>query len=235
MIKEAIEKVLSLAEIRTTKIGDQVFTSSDIRRVSEVTTDTLKVRNLRGIVDYITKNFDEKFPVIVHIQSPTHVSVLTGYNRDLQRNVLIEASALLPDIDFGRYYDIENFNILLQSCFVDNDMRTALLAIVGNVKDEKVVNYGDDGTSQQVTAKVGVATVEQVRLPNPVYLKPYRTFVEIQQPQSAFVFRMKDGPSAALFEADGGEWKLRAIAEIKIYLDRALEEEVKDGKVVIIG
>ncbi|MGG1673296.1 hypothetical protein ACIFOE_22195 [Paenibacillus sp. NRS-1783] len=142
---------------------------------------------------------------------------------------------MLPEIDYGRYYDIESFNILLQSCFVPTDMNAALLSIVGNVKDEKVVNYGDDGTSQQVTAKVGIATVEAVKLPNPVYLKPFRTFVEIEQPESAFVFRMKDGPSAAIFEADGGEWKLRAIAAIKDYLEAALEAEMDAGNVVIIG
>ncbi|MDP4095449.1 hypothetical protein OIN60_01410 [Paenibacillus sp. P96] len=235
MIKEAIEKVLSLAEIRTTQIGDQVFTSSDLKRVSEAMTDTIQVRNLTGVVDYITSNFDDKFPVIVHIQSPTQVSVVTGFNRDLRRNALIEANALLPEIRFGYFYDIENFNILLQSCFVPTDVRAALLSIVGNVKDEKVVNFGDDGTSQQVTAKAGVATVEQVKLPNPVFLKPFRTFVEIEQPESAFVFRMKDGPSAALFEADGGEWKLRAIAGIKVYLDEHLSELIESGQVVIIG
>ena len=88
MIREAIDKILSLAGVQTQKIGDQVFTSSDLRRVSEATTETMKVRNLKGIVDYIISNFDDKFPVIVHVQSPTHVSVVTGYNRDLQRNVL---------------------------------------------------------------------------------------------------------------------------------------------------
>lgn len=235
MIKEAIDKILGLAGIHTEQIGDQIFSNSDLRRISEATTETLKVRNLSGIVDYITSNFDEKFPFIVHIQSPTHVSILTGYNRDLQRNLIIEANALLPDISFGSYYNIESFNILLQSCFVQTNTRDALLAIVGNVRDEQVTSFGDDGISQQVTAKTGVATVENVKLPNPVLLKPFRTFVEIEQPESAFVFRMKDGPSAALFEADGGEWKLRAIAEIKVYLDERLDKLVEEGKVVIIG
>lgn len=235
MIKEAIDKILGLAGIHTEQIGEQVYTNSDLRRVYEATAETLKVRNLGGIVDYITSNFDGKFPFIVHIQSPTHVSVVTGYNRDLQRNLIIEANALLPDINFGSYYNIESFNILLQSCFVQTNTRDALLSIVGNVRDEQVTSFGDDGISQQITAKTGVATVENVKLPNPVLLKPYRTFVEIEQPESAFVFRMKDGPSASLFEADGGEWKLRAIAEIKVYLDERLEDFINDDKVVIIG
>lgn len=235
MIKEAIEKILGLADIHTTTIGDQVFTNSDLHKVSEATTDTLTVRNLTGIVDYLNNDFDNKLPVIIHVKSPTYVSVVTGFNRDLSRSTLIEASALLPEIPFSRYMDIESFNVLLQSCFVDSETRAHLLSIVGNVRDENVTSYGDDGISQQVTAKVGVATLETVKLPNPVLLKPFRTFVEIPQPESAFIFRMKDGPSAALFEADGGAWKLAALDAIKFYLEENLEERIKSGQVVIVG
>lgn len=59
-------------------------------------------------------------------------------------------------------------------------------------------------------------------MPNPVYLAPYRTFAEIEQPVSKFVFRMESGPKAALFEADGGAWKNEAILKIKEYLQKEL-------------
>ncbi|RXZ84614.1 hypothetical protein EBB07_00940 [Paenibacillaceae bacterium] len=235
MIKEAIEKILGLAEIQTTKIGEQVYTSSQLSRVTASLTDTLKVRNLSGIIDYLKNDFDKHLPVIIHVESPTKVNVLTGFNRDLSRSELVVATAILPEIRFGGYYDIESFNILLQSCFVSTEIRESILRIVGNVRDENVTTFGDDGVSQQVTAKTGVATVEAVKLPNPVWLKPFRTFVEIEQPESAFVFRMKDGPSAALFEADGGAWKIIAIRDIKSYLDNALAERVQAGEVVIVG
>jgi len=235
VIREAIDRILGLADVKTEKIGNQVFTSSNLSLVKESTAETLKVRNLSGIIDYLTNDFDKKLPVLIHVESPTQVNVLTGFNRDLNRSGLVVATALLPDIQFGRYYDIESFNILLQSCFVETDTRGHLLKIVGNVRDENVTSYGDDGTSQQVTAKTGVATVEQVKLPNPVWLKPFRTFVEIEQPETAFVFRMKDGPSAALFEADGGAWKIIAIREIKQYLTESLSKRVEAGEVVIVG
>ncbi|CAI3541092.1 hypothetical protein CNEO3_1600010 [Clostridium neonatale] len=34
---------------------------------------------------------------------------------------------------------------------------------------------------------------------------------------------MKEGPSAALFEADGGAWRNKAILNIKAYLEKELE------------
>lgn len=112
---------------------------------------------------------------------------------------------------------------MLQSTFVKNEDRDIVLRVIGNIRDEKVMEYGDNGISQAVTAKTGVATVENVAVPNPVLLAPYRTFTEIEQVESNFVFRMKDGPSAALFEADGAAWKNEATRRIKEYLDKELE------------
>lgn len=245
MIKEAIEKILSLskhtAPIQTVEVNGEIYTSSELSQVRRPTIGSIGVHNLSGIVEYLQSNFDRKLPVIIHVISPEEVRVLTDLNGDLKRSTLITATALLPTIKFGAYYDIESFNILLQSCFVpassDNPLndREAVLRIVGNVKDETVQTFGDNGISQQVTAKTGVATVENVPVPNPVHLKPYRTFVEIEQPLSAFVLRMKDGPSAALFEADGGAWKVVAIAAIKSYFHDLLSSRVEAGEVVIVG
>ncbi|ANY70433.1 hypothetical protein BBD42_31000 [Paenibacillus sp. BIHB 4019] len=239
MIKEAIEKILGLAPvfapIKTEEINGQIYTNNDLKRITEPTVTPLKVHNLSGIVEYITNDFDGKLPVLIHVKSPTDVSVVGGYNRELERNTLIYAQALLPDIPFDKFCGLEQFNILLQSCFVQTDMRASVLAVIGNVKEEKVVGVGDDGVSQQVTAKAGIATVENVKVPNPVYLKPFRTFVEVEQPESAFVLRMKDGPSAALFEADGGAWKIVAIAEIKQYLSSQLSRQIEAKQVVIVG
>jgi hypothetical protein len=116
--------------------------------------------------------------------------------------------------------------IFLPSCFVENNDKAKILKIVGNIKDKAVRQYGDDGITQQVTAKTGLALVEDVPVPNPVMLAPFRTFMEVEQPESKFVFRMKrgdDGPECALFEADGGAWKLEAMKRIKAYLQAELD------------
>ena len=61
-------------------------------------------------------------------------------------------------------------------------------------------------------------------MPNPVELAPYRTFPEVEQPISKFIFRMQEGPRAALYEADGGAWRNKAILSIKEYLQEELKE-----------
>lgn len=72
--------------------------------------------------------------------------------------------------------------------------------------------------------KTGIANIEDVVLPNPVTLRPYRTFNEVEQPASSFVFRAKDGPMFALFEADNGAWRGQAMQNIKAYLERAVPD-----------
>ncbi len=89
-------------------------------------------------------------------------------------------------------------------------------------------NYGDDGVTQKATVSKGIASKEQCIVPNPVHLQPFRTFVEVDQPESAFVFRMRDdgrdGVQCAIFEADGGAWKNEAMENIRAYLQDELAE-----------
>lgn len=70
-------------------------------------------------------------------------------------------------------------------------------------------------------------------MPNPVTLAAYRTFQEIVQPYTQYVFRMKDqnGVTCALFEADGGAWEMEAMNRIKMYLEDSLDG--MDGYIVI--
>ncbi|KZL88763.1 hypothetical protein [Clostridium magnum] len=143
---------------------------------------------------------------------------------DAERESYITCEALLPDnIVFDRFIDTEQFNIMLQSSFVENKDRTLLLKVTGCVKDSAIKEIGDDGVSQAATIKTGVASVNDVVVPNPVILAPYRTFPEIVQPESKFIFRMQSGPRAALFEADGGAWRNEAMGKIKKFLEDQLQ------------
>ncbi|MGG1651360.1 hypothetical protein [Paenibacillus sp. NRS-1780] len=235
MIKEAMQYIAGLSNKEIKEVGGQIFSTGALSPIEEPTTSTLKVNTLSAMVTYLRENYDKVEPVLVHVVSETEVRVLSTFNRDKRRNVLINASAVLPDINFERYMDVESFNVQLQACFVENLDRAAVLKLVGNVKEESGNTYADDGVSQQVTAKSGVASLEKVTVPNPVSLKPFRTFIDIAQPECSFVFRLQSGPRAALFEADGGAWKLQAMASIKEYLHAELSEEVESGFVTIIA
>lgn len=235
MIRQAIEYIVGLGNTRMEKVGDQVYSTQPIHRVAEPIPNTIEVRSLSGLIEYIQSKFDGDEKIMIHVNNPTEVEAFTTFNRDFKRKDMIKAVAMIPKFSFDNFYDNETFNIKMQSTFLNYGDREIVLKVVGNIKEEAVNNYGDDGVSQIVTARTGVATVANVVVPNPVTLKPYRTFVEVDQPESNFVFRMKDGPRCALFEADGGAWELKAMSNIKEYLQAALDNEIAEGRVTIIA
>lgn len=235
MIKEALEYLVKLGNLEVCYENGQVLSNQKLHVIESPLAESLEVRSLSGLVDYLKSRFDIFETVIVHVKSPTEVVVFDSLNDDMNRNYYIKANAMIPDFPFGRWLDSENFIIKLQSCFVKNNDRDIMLKVVGNIKEENVNTFGDDGVSQSVVAKTGVATVSDVVVPNPVNLKPYRTFVEVEQPESEFIFRMQNGPQCALFEADGGAWKLEAMRNIKNYLAEALKEEIELKNITIIA
>jgi len=113
-----------------------------------------------------------------------------------------------------------------------------ILSVAGNVESKTVANYGDDGMSQKATISKGIAGKTDVIVPNPVTLKPYRTFLEVDQPESQFVFRIGESgnsePTFKLVEADGGMWRYDAVLNICLYLKKRIPDEIKD-RVTVIG
>jgi hypothetical protein len=195
----------------------------------------VELSTLTGFVDYVKANRDQLVlgEVLVHVVDHAHVllcSPLRGEFR--QREVLVRASCapiIGETFRFGQYIEHEAFLIALRTLFVESEPRETLLGMLSSIKDGSVREFEDSGAVQEVTARSGAALRASVKVPNPVTLAPYRTFGEVLQPASPFVLRLKSGdekPAAALFEADGGQWKLDAIWAIASYLREELGAEV---------
>lgn len=198
------------------KDGEPVLVEPVIYKAKE----PIRLNTLSGLVDYIKSNIDD---LILHVVDEKLVELKGKLQPNGERELLAVATAIVPEFDFDSYMDIESFNIALQSQFVKTDDRDILLKVVGNLKEDNVRSTGDDGISQVVTIKSGIATAENIKVPNSVILSPYRTFVEVKQPESKFIFRMQSGPRGAIFEGDGGLWRVEAIKTIAKYLEERLE------------
>lgn len=226
--REALEYLVNLGYEKDVLVETEkgLFSKTKLERVELPQIDTLEVSNLTSVVDFMKANIDGiQDKLLIQVSSPRTVRLLTPLDVDRNRQEILRAVAILPDnIIYDRFIDTERFNIMLQSGFADNEDKELLLKFTGLIRDEAVKETGDDGISQAVTIKTGVASVGQAVVPNPVLLAPYRTFPEIEQPESKFIFRMKEGPNAALYEADGGAWKNEAMRRIKEYLVENLKE-----------
>lgn len=236
MIKAAIEKILSLATPNITEINGETYTDKSLERIDkEKRAGTIELNTLSSLVDFIKDmSTDFKSGYCVIVDSPTQVRLVSSLDADRKRETLVQVKAELPDFAFGRYIPNEEFVIAVQSKFLDllpekND-KTVLLAFAGNVKSGTVAEYGDTGVGQKATIKKGVASMQEVEVPSPCNLMPFRTFVEVGQPMSSFIFRVKDdknfGVECALFEADGGAWRNEAKRNIADFLKKELKDNI---------
>lgn len=225
--REALEYLVNLGEKKEPiiELDQGTFSRVSLNRVTEPLASKLTVSTLTGLVDYIKTNVDKlEGKLLIQVKSPEEVTLYSPLNADREREKYVSAEAILPNnVVYDRFLDTERFNIMLQSAFVDDEDKSKLLKYTALITDDTVKNFGDDGISQKVTVKTGVVSVSDAVVPNPVTLAPFRTFPEVEQPESKFIFRMKEGPSAALFEADGGAWRNKAILNIKAYLEKELE------------
>lgn len=235
MLKEFVEKLLELKRPETIKVEEREYSTIDIRPVYEPTCSPIRVNNLDSLIKYLIDNPDIGISntKIINVVDPTHVTVessIFGKFKQREGYIFADYSDLLPDISFGRFVKLEEFIIMLKSKFIMTEDLEQIIKLVGNIQDENVTNYNDDGITQKVTTKTGIARVGEVPLPPKVNLVPFRTFIEVVQPKSEFLLRAKkgyDGIEFALFEADGGAWKKEAINNISSYLSDKLKD-VKD-------
>ena len=229
MIKEAINRILELAKPEIIRVDGIEFSNQVLCQVKPPTSkEPLFLNSLSGLVKYIdgaicddAKDDDEK--IFIHIVSPTKVAVISELDAKHRERELF-AVALYGNKGFnsGIWYDTESFMIRLRTQFVRTKELDTIISIVSNVVDEQSIKYSDDGLSQTVQIKSGIAKKREADLPNPVTLKPFRTFPEIDQPLGLFILRSRktdSGPEWSLFNADNDHWKLEAMANIEKYLN----------------
>lgn len=239
MIKEALQYIVGLGEEKTriekvTLPGgkEEVYYTGDLERLSEYrprAMDHISMNTLTSLVDYIKGNIDIMSPrMIVQVKSPGEVWLFSKLDEDRKREYLVRVNALVPEFNYGRFIGHEEFVINVQSKFMSDPEtdKDLILRFAGTVEQGTVAEYGDTGVTQKATVKTGIASKSDAVVPNPVKLRPYRTFVEVEQPASDFIFRMNDngGITCALFEADGGAWKNAAMRNIKDYLEFELAD-----------
>lgn len=234
MIKEAINRILELSAPNIYDGENGKFSDKKLIRIDkELRADSIGMNTLTSLVQYIKNNSaefkDGKY--IVQVVSPTVVRLISSLDTDRKRETLVEVEAELPSFPFNKAVQHQEFLIGVQSKFSDDDAgandKALILKFAGTVKSGTIANYKDDGGSQKATIKTGVASLSEAEVPSPCKLKPFRTFLEVDQPLSSFIFRLDEnsaGVTCALYEADGGAWKNVAKENVKAFLEEELGE-----------
>lgn len=246
-LKEALQYVVSLGngaeKTEVVEICGKTYANHTLYRYgSPEKAQPLKASSLTALVDYIGccyQEMEKHGHMIIHVESPTKVRLISCLDAERGRETLFEVNAEVTEFHFDQWYNQERFMIELQSSFEMNEDLAAILKLAGNVEKTNGQTFSDDGTTQVATMQVGVASKADVIVPNPVELIPFRTFQEVPQPSSKFVFRMgdKEEPAFKIIEAQNGIWKNEAVRNIKDYLESSLGDmaEFISSSITIIG
>jgi hypothetical protein len=184
------------------------------------------VTTLQGFADVIGQKIDELKTEEWFIQTVTPSLVaLNNKTTDAwgRRQTLVTAKPVeFEQFQFARWYAQEEFLIKMASLFSPTEDLTYVIQVAGNLTSDASDTREDDGFTQRATVRAGMKPRECVTIRPSVVLAPYRYFPECQVVASAFVFRAiqepDKGPMLALFEADGGRWKVAAIQEVARFL-----------------
>jgi hypothetical protein len=229
--KEAIEKIVELSAANIHNVNDIFYTDKKLYQVKEESSPDPNVLNLctlSGVVDYLKNKLDDEKKYTIHISNYNQVEILGEYEPEFGRRKKY-VSSVADDFTFrfGNFYPHEEFMIALQAQFSSNYKLTNLLKITGNIISESNIQTQDDGITQMTTIRDGIVNKEKKELPNPISLIPKRTFPEVEQPETEFIFRIRKtqlgSVELALFESSGGYWRVDCIHKIRDYLNEQLE------------
>lgn len=236
MLKELYEAIRKDAAPVQFKVNAREYTDKQLYPVKTPEPSPLVVSTLTSLADYLNTNVDGlSIPeLICHVVSPSVVAIRSKLLGDFcERACYIRAELDQIELPFNSWMDAEPFNIALQACFTEPNIAGAkatdkglLLKYSFNVTSIVESATSDDGISQAVAVKAGITSKGVKELPNPVALRPYRTFTEVEQPVSDFIFRCRQEQGKMQFllcEADGGAWRSEAMRNIKGFMENAVQ------------
>lgn len=154
---------------------------------------------------------------IVKIDEQLNVHLVSRpRDEDKQSTLYIQVANPVSPFRFGVHYGSEAFSIALKTLFVDDEQAHDLWETASTIQIDEGVTFVDDGMSQRIIVQKGTSAASKgsKTIPTITMLKPYRIFPECEQVESPFLVRLKGdkdtGASVALYETDGGIWKIRA-------------------------
>ena len=236
MDRTAIEKIVELSAPNITEINGYEYTDKLLSVVKNPTVSTITFHTLDGLVNTLKEEYsDFNGPLLIDVNDEESVTVYSAIQRtDRQREIPYRVSAELISIPFNQMLDYERMMITLKSKFVETPELLETVKLLGTITEENSAQLSDDGFTQSVVVRKGIAMKEGKVVKPIVRLKPYRTFNEVDQPESEFLLRLFEGGSVALYEADGGAWKLQARRNVAEYLKNALADLIESRDIIVV-
>jgi len=213
----------------------------------------LSLSTISGMLELLKKEtkqitVDHK-TIFVIVVSPHEINVTTTFRPndiEVDKNTFLpygERPSLyiirykLPQISLNAFMPSDKAIIQLNALFEKTEERDELLAAISSIDRTDDNCIEDNGVSQTVTAKSGIALKSRAPF-KPIWkLKPYRSFIEAPLAETPFLIRINESFQIGLFECDGGKWENDAKSNIVKHIEDKLFDFPKDisGNIVVLS
>lgn len=237
MLKAFVEKIAEMAAPKTVEYEGKLYSNKELKFIDQAKNRprSIAVNGLDSVCKLVRNEVNHVgLKVFVQVERYNIVKVFTTLDSDNERHYLYDCNADTPAVTMGRFMAYENAVIELRSLYIPNDDTKYLLQLLSSISKESKVTSIDNGVTQKVEARSGIALSQMVEVKPRVSLKPFRTFIEVEQPESEFLLRINDDGCIGMFPADGGVWKLEATRNVASYFENELKDLIESGQVVVI-
>lgn len=243
MLKDFIQHIQDTTLPQIHEKGERTFVVTSAGEVSEIretidTPATLSLNSLDAMVQMVkTEAIGRESGSPLYITIPTHTEVrcfaqINPKQRETRQTYYVAKATDVPGWDDSVKLGFEEAQIALRTRFQHTNDADYALKLLSDISMGAKVIYNDNGIATTVTTQKGIALQTNSQIKPLLSLRPYRTFQEVDQPESLFLLRVNER-GISFTEADGGMWKLKARETVKDYFCDHLEKEISDGLVVV--
>lgn len=242
MLKEAIEKIIEVAQPIIKEVEGRTFVINSSGEAEEVRpsldmVECINLNSLDSLIKMIKTEALNRYTMPLYITIPTHATLECFAqpdkdNRNIRSTYYKVRATDVPGWEKETSLKFEEAMIAIRTRFQDTADAGYTLKLLSDITTGSKVTYSDNGVATSIVTKTGVALQSNEAIRPIVTLKPYRTFQEVEQPASQFLIRINER-GINFVEADGGMWKLTARLTIKKFIEDALASEIEAGQVVV--
>ena len=237
MLRDFVNRLVELAAPTTVEVEGSVYSNQQLVHIQDKKPmpRCIDLTGLDSICKMVRNEAEHVgLQIFIQVKDYKSVSVFTSLDADEDRLYLYKCVADTPAVTTDRFLSYEKAVIELRSLYIPNEGTKYLLQLLSSISNESKVTSSDNGVTQQVEARSGIALNSMVKIEPRVTLQPFRTFIEVEQPASEFLLRINERGEIGFFPADGGVWKLEATRNVAGYFETALKDLIDAGTVVVI-
>ena len=241
MLKEFIAHIQKTTQPLVCEIGGSTFAIDGNGIAREIRPeishpDTLTLHSLESLVKLVkTEAVNMDTPLYITVPDHLTVRCFGQPQPDARffRQFYYEAHATdVPGWDEKVQLGFEEAQIAMRTRFQETADTIYALKLLSDICCGAKVVYNDNGIATTITTQKGVALQSNEQIRPIITLKPYRTFQEVEQPESIFLIRVNER-GITFTEADGGMWKLKARQTVKAFLAAELDSLVSSETVYV--